>query len=86
MIGNPKTGTLKSTISGNVNTGFTVTAPDGRRAHLAIVSEDGEIIEAGPSVAREAWNVCLQVQRNFWIGKGHITVHSSLHAPLKMAS
>lgn len=78
MIGTPKTGTLeRGTISANVSTGFQVKTADGRPARLAIIDDDGNVIEAGEAVAREAWNVCIAVQRNFWIGQGHLVVHSS---------
>jgi hypothetical protein len=78
MIGIPKTGTLEHcAISANVSTGFQVKTADGRPACLAIVDADGKVIEAGDAVAREAWNVCIAVQKNFWIGQGHLVVHSS---------
>lgn len=78
MIGIPETGTLELTrISANVNTGYQVTTADGRPARLAIIDADGNVVEAGPAVAREAWNVCIAVQKNFWIGQGHFVVHSS---------
>lgn len=77
MIGIPETGTLQnSTISANVNTGFQLTTADGRKARLAIIDEDGNVIEAGQAVAREAWSVCIAVQKNFWKGMGHLVVHS----------
>lgn len=77
MIGIPETGTLEQArISANVNTGYQVTTADGRPARLAIIDADGNVIEAGPVVAREAWNVCIAVQKNFWIGQGHLVVHS----------
>lgn len=78
MFGTPKTGTLeRGTISANVSTGFQVKTAEGRPARLAIIDDDGNVIEAGEAVAREAWNVCIAVQRNFWIGQGHLVVHSS---------
>ncbi|ASL27381.1 hypothetical protein HA520_20325 [Azotobacter chroococcum] len=77
MIGIPETDTLEhSRISANVNTGFQLTTADGRQAHLAIIDEDGNVIEAGQAVAQEAWNVCIAVQKNFWRGMGHLVVHS----------
>jgi hypothetical protein len=35
------------------------------------------VVEAGDAVAREAWNVCIAVMKNFKIGQGHIVVHSA---------
>lgn len=78
MIGIPETGTLQaSAISANVSSGYQLTTADGRPARLAIIDADGNVIEAGEQVAREAWNVCIAVQKNFWIGKGHLVVHSA---------
>lgn len=78
MIGIPETDTLEhARISANVNTGYQVTTADGKPARLAIIDADGNVVEAGPAVAKEAWNVCIAVQKNFWIGQGHLVVHSS---------
>lgn len=77
MIGIPETGTLeRSCISANVNSGYQVQTADGRTARLAIVDDQGNVIEAGEAVAREVWNVCIAVQKNFWIGQGHLVVHA----------
>lgn len=84
MIGIPETGTLQhGCISANVTSGYQLTTADGRPARLAIIDADGQVIEAGDSVAREAWNVCIAVQKNFWAGQGHLVVHS---APPGLAS
>lgn len=78
MIGIPETDTLEhARISANVNTGYQLTTADGRPARLAIIDADGNVIEAGAAVAKEAWNVCIAVQKNFWIGQGHLVVHSA---------
>lgn len=77
MIGLPKTGTLEhGCISANVTTGYRFTTSDGRSARLAIIDDEGNVVEAGESVAQEAWNVCIAVIKNFKIGQGHIVVHS----------
>ena len=77
MIGIPKTGALEhGCISANVTTGYRFTTADGRPARLAIIDDDGKVVEAGESVEREAWNVCIAVIKNFKIGQGHIIVHS----------
>lgn len=78
MIGIPKTGTLaKGCVSANVTTGYKLTTSDGRPARLAIIDDDGNVVEAGEEVAKEVWNVAIAVMKNFRIGKGHIVVHSS---------
>lgn len=78
MIGMPETDTLnQATISANINTGYQVQTKDGRPARLAIIDADGNVVDASDAVAREAWNVCITVQKNFWKGQGHLVVHSS---------
>ncbi|MFL1551682.1 hypothetical protein ACI77I_21745 [Pseudomonas sp. D47] len=78
MIGIPKTGTLeKGRISANVTSGYQFTTVDGRPARLAIIDDQGNVVESGDAVAREAWNVCIAVVKNFKIGQGHIVVHSA---------
>lgn len=78
MIGIPKTGTLAhGCISANVTTGYRFTTADGRPARLAIIDDQGNVVEAGEAVAQEAWNVCIAVIKNFKIGQGHIVVHSA---------
>lgn len=78
MIGIPKTGSLEhGHITANVNTGYRFTTADGRPARLAIIDEDGRVVEEGDKVAQEAWNVCVAVIKNFKIGHGHIVVHSA---------
>lgn len=86
MIGIPETDTLEhARISANINTGYQFTTADGRPARLAIIDADGNVIEAGAAVASEAWNVCIAVQKNFWIGQGHLVVHSSPPGQTKSA-
>ncbi|UBM24225.1 hypothetical protein K8374_17875 [Pseudomonas sp. p1(2021b)] len=78
MIGIPKTGALEhSCISANVTTGYRFTTADGRPARLAIIDDQGNVVEAGETVAQETWNVCVTVIKKFMIGQGHIVVHSA---------
>jgi len=63
-------------ISAVSHQGLTVTTPDGEPATLAIVNKDGKVIEAGPSVARQAWEVAIESYRNFLKGEGYLRVHS----------
>lgn len=77
MSTNPKTGTLAQAIlSGVAHEGLTVTTRDGRQARLAVIDEDGNVIEDGPEVAREAWNVAVASYRNFLRGRGYLRVRS----------
>lgn len=66
-----------SRISATISTGFNVATVDGKPARLAIVDENGKVIEAGADVAWAAWRVCIEAQENFWQGQGHLVVHSA---------
>jgi len=77
MIGVPATGGLAGvTLSAVCFEGLSVLTHEGRKAQLAIIDEHGNVIEAGPAVAREAWNVMLACYKNFLIGEGHLRVFS----------
>lgn len=78
MIGIPETGTLQNaTISAVSFEGLTAKNTDGRSARLAIIDEDGNILEAGPAVEKEVWNVAIACYKNFLIGNGHIRVFNA---------
>ena len=57
------------------HTGLKVTA-GGKPAQLAIVTDDGEVIAVGESVAMEAEAVSINAYRNFLAGKGYLKVYS----------
>lgn len=78
MIGPFRTDTLaNAVISGVAHQGFSVATRDGRPAQLAVLDENGNVLDVGPAVMREAWNVMLQVHRNWLQGNGHLIVHTS---------
>lgn len=66
----------QAVISAVVHEGFTCATRDGKKLRLALVDDAGSIVDVGSAVAQEAWNVCIQVQHNFWIGQGHLRVLS----------
>lgn len=77
MIGEIPTGTLPgATISAVIFEGLTITTPDGKPARLAIIDENGQVIEAGHNVEREAWNVSIASYKNFLQGNGHLRVQT----------
>lgn len=82
MIGMPDTDTLQSaTISAVIHEGLTVQTKDGKAARLAIIDEDGNIVEAGDAVAKEAWNVAISSFKNYMRGMGHLRIHSTPPKP-----
>jgi hypothetical protein len=77
MIGHIETGTLEtSIISAVAHEGLTVTTRDGKTARIAIIDEDGNVLEAGEAVAEEAWNVSIACYKNFLQGMGHLRIHT----------
>ncbi|UXY13815.1 hypothetical protein N8I74_10825 [Chitiniphilus purpureus] len=83
MIGDPKTGTLQhARIEGVGHEGLSCSAVDGRPLEFALLDPTtGEIVEHGPHVAQEAFNVARQVYRNVMKGQGWLRVLSE-PAPL----
>lgn len=78
MIGLPETNTLGlAIISAVCFEGLRVQTKEGKPAKLAIIDEDGNVIESGEAVAKEAWNVTLASYKNMMIGQGHLRVFST---------
>ncbi|MBU9293047.1 hypothetical protein KTD18_15980 [Burkholderia multivorans] len=65
---------VASTISAVSFQGLSIITPDGHPATLAVVDQNGKIVEAGPSVMRAVWDVAIRSYRNFLIGNGHLRV------------
>jgi hypothetical protein len=62
-------------LSASSHEGFVVEGPDGRRATLAVVSDDGEVLSG--DVAAEAWRVAVAAYKAFLTGTGHLRQHAS---------
>jgi hypothetical protein len=78
MIGPIKTGTLEKTeISATISFGLKAKTRDGKPARLAIIDDDGNIIEAGDAVANEVFLVSIASYKNFLKGIGHLRVSSN---------
>lgn len=76
MIGTQPVGAIDGVIISAVShEGLTVTV-GGKRAKLAIVTDDGEVIAAGEQVAREAEAVAVNSYRQMLQGKGFLRVLS----------
>ena len=81
IAGEHKTGTLANSImSGRCFEPLSVTTRDGRPARIAIIDDQGCIIDAGDAVAKEAWNVMVAVYKNYLVGQGHVRVFGGENA------
>ncbi|WP_081085100.1 hypothetical protein [Burkholderia territorii] len=74
----PPTGSLANVIlCASGQRGLTATTGDGRPATLAVVDLDGRVIESGPAVGDEAWNVVVHAYRLFLQGRGYLKVYAT---------
>jgi hypothetical protein len=82
MIGTQPTGAIEGVvISAVAHEGLSVTV-DGKPAKLAVVLEDGTVVAAGKTVAKEAQAVAVNLYRQFLQGNGHLRVLSPAINPL----
>lgn len=54
--------------------GLRVTTGSGEPARLAVVDANGNVVDAGPEVARAAFDAAVRSYRNFLMGTGHLRV------------
>lgn len=64
-------------ISANASSGFIATTRDGKPLRMALVDDDGNIVEAGNDVRWAAWSICSTALHNLWECQGHLVIHSS---------
>ncbi len=76
MIGTQHTGSLPSVVIHATSHEGLLVDVDGKRARLAIVDDDGNVVAAGPEVAREAEAVALNNYRNTLKGQGFLRTYS----------
>lgn len=62
-------------LAASSHEGFVIETPDGRRATLAVVDCDGNVI--AQDVSAEAWKAAVGAYRAFLQGTGHMKVHAS---------
>ena len=62
---------MKATISATISEGLTVRTLEGGHATLAIIHQDGKLLEAGPHICKAAFETSIAAHRRFWIGLGH---------------
>jgi hypothetical protein len=66
--------TAQCEISAVSYSGLSIAMPDGRPAKLAVVDDEGHILECGPEVAEAVWHVAITSYRQFLMGEGHLRV------------
>lgn len=57
--------------------GLTLTLRDGRRAHLAIIDDAGQVIESGRSVEAAVWHTVLHVHMDFLFETGKVEIFTT---------
>ncbi|HEM7897008.1 TPA: hypothetical protein U2L33_001040 [Burkholderia cenocepacia] len=70
---------LSSAITAVSYEGLSVSTPTGEAATLAVVDQNGNVIDAGPAVTRAVWDVAIAAYRNFLMGTGHLRVLTKPH-------
>lgn len=65
---------LSSAITAVSYEGLRVSTPTGEAATLAVVDQNGNVIDVGPAVTRAVWDVAIAAYRNFLMGTGHLRV------------
>lgn len=62
------------TVQGVAHEGITVHTSDGRRACLAVIDDDGNILDVGRAVERAVFIASREVIYNLWKAQGHMRV------------
>ena len=76
MIGEQKTGTIDGLYITAVSHEIPRAVFNGRAVRLAIIDDEGQVIAAGPEVAREFEATVINCHRNTLKGQGFLRVHS----------
>jgi hypothetical protein len=66
-----------SKLTGTIHSGITATTLDGKPARLAIIDDNGNILDAGLPVAKEVWHLVIGLHLNMLRATGHIVMHST---------
>lgn len=56
---------------------FTVATEDGKPAMIAIIDEDGRVLDSGPQVAQELHDLAVLAYRRYLFGEGYLRVSST---------
>ncbi|WP_321941685.1 MULTISPECIES: hypothetical protein [Paraburkholderia] len=67
----------RSIISARAWDRYTFQTARGQPATLAIVDLDGNVLDSGPDVAREIWDIAILAYRQYLRGEGYLRTISS---------
>lgn len=67
----------RAALVGTTAHGLSAVTSEGKPARIAIIDDDGNILEAGEPVAAACWHVVSEVQNNIWLQQGHLVVVSN---------
>lgn len=67
---------ISSTISAVSFQGLSIETPDGNPATLAVLDQNGKVIDAGPAVSRAVWEIAIRSYRNFLCAQGFLRVRT----------
>ncbi|MGY4727973.1 hypothetical protein [Burkholderia pyrrocinia] len=67
---------ISSTISAVSFQGLSIETPDGNPATLAVVDQNGKVVDAGPAVSRAVWEIAIRSYRNFLCAQGFLRVRT----------
>ncbi|MBC8722101.1 hypothetical protein F6X37_11000 [Paraburkholderia sp. 31.1] len=56
---------------------YTITDTQGKPATLAIVDEQGKVLDSGPEVQQEIWDLAILAYRKYLVGEGYLRIHST---------
>ncbi|HKR40084.1 MAG TPA: hypothetical protein VJU59_10490 [Paraburkholderia sp.] len=66
-----------STVTALMWEHFKITGEDGKPATLAIIDENGKVLDVGPQVADELWELALLAYRQYLTGEGLLRIYST---------
>lgn len=67
---------ISSTISAVSFQGLSIETSDGNPAMLAVLDQNGEVVDAGPAVSRAVWEIAIRSYRNFLCAQGFLRVRT----------
>ena len=76
MISTQPVGAIDGVVISAVSHEGLIVTVDGKRARLAIITDDGTVVAVGDQVAREAEAVAVNSYRSLLRGSGHLRVLS----------